>query len=139
MKNIFKILISASILLLMLGSVYAADLSDVQLPTDFKSKSDVYAEKGEFVITTIEYDKYRDHDTLFIPTQNYQIKSENNIYNFTDGDWNCAGVFEIVKINGTPVVIEILYTKNDDTKIKECHDYMLEFNKQNNLEPLNVE
>ena len=111
MKSIFKILIGVSILLLMLGSVYAADLSDVQLPADFKSKSDVYAEKGEFVITTIEYDKYRDHDTLFIPTQNYQIKSANNIYNITDGDWDCAGVFEIVKINGTPVVIEILYAK----------------------------
>ena len=55
MKNIFKILIGVSILLLILGSVYAADLSDVQLPTDFKSKSDVFAVNGEFELTSMEY------------------------------------------------------------------------------------
>ncbi|MBQ9160662.1 MAG: hypothetical protein IJ122_04985 [Methanobrevibacter sp.] len=139
MKNIFKILIGVSILLLMLGSVYAADLSDVQLPADFKSKSDVYAENGDFVLTSMEYDKYRDHDSLFAPTQDYQIKSENNIHNFTDGEWDSVGVFEIVEIDGKPVVIDIYYAKNDDAKIKECYDYILEFNKLNNVEPIQVD
>lgn len=139
MKNIFKILIGVSILLLMLGSVYAADLSDVQLPTDFKSKSDVYADNGEFVLTSMEFDKYRDYDSLFAQTQDYQIKSENNVHNFTDGEWDSAGVFEIVEIDGKPVVIDIYYSKNDDAKIKECYDYLLEFNKLNNLEPIQVD
>lgn len=48
MKNIFKILIGVSILFLILGPVYAADLSDVQLPADFKSESDFYTDNGEF-------------------------------------------------------------------------------------------
>ena len=139
MKNIFKILISVSILFLIVGSVYAADLSDVQLPTDFKSKSDVYAVNGEFVLTSMEFDKYRDYDALFTETPHYQIKSENNIHNFTDGEWDSVGVFEIVEIDGKPVVIDIYYNKNDDAKIKECYDYLLEFNKLNNLEPIQVD
>ena len=138
MKNIFKILIGVSILFLILGPVYAADLSDVQLPADFKSESDFYTDNGEFELITMEYDKYRDYAPLFTPTQDYQIKSENNIHNFTDGELDLVGVFEIVKIDGKQVLIEIVCTKNDDTKIKECHDYLLEFNKLNNVEPIQV-
>ena len=62
----------------------------------------------------------------------------NNTFNYTDGVNEEAGVDELVKINGKEYVIEFFAYNEDNVSIDKIYDAVEEFNKLNNLTPLDT-
>ena len=60
----------------------------------------------------------------------------NNTFNYTDGVNEEAGVDELVKINGKEYVIEFFAYNEDNVSIDKIYDAVEEFNKLNNLTPI---
>ena len=60
----------------------------------------------------------------------------NNTFNYTDGVNEEVGVDELVKINGKEYVIEFFAYNEDNVSIDKIYDAVEEFNKLNNLTPL---
>ena len=128
-----KMVIFLVILLLSIGIVSAAKLSDVKTVNGFTTKSDNFATNGDFGLSVGKYDKSSDYNILFKNESGYSVKV-SDISNYTDKISNNVGCMEIVEINGEPTLIEIYCNGSD---INKCNDYMLEFNKINNLKPIN--
>ena len=60
----------------------------------------------------------------------------NNTFNYTDGVNEEVGVDELVKINGKEYVIEFFAYNEDNVSIDKIYDAVEEFNKLNNLTPI---
>lgn len=130
-----KIIIIGTILLLTIGITAATEISDFKLNDGYTKKSTNLATKDNFELTITKYTN--DYNSLFENDKGYTVITANNITNYTDTEFNTVGCLEIVESNGEKIVIGVQYNNNDNSKIQECYDTLLEFNKNNNLQPIN--
>lgn len=122
---------------LIIGAVSAADINDYKLPDNFNVESEFWASNGDYGIGIYEYED-SDYETFFTNTTESTVYIADNITNYTDTESSTVGCDEIVDINGEKYLIECYFEGTDDSKIKDCYDFLLEFNKLNNLEPIAV-
>ena len=60
----------------------------------------------------------------------------NYTFNFTDGVNEIVGVNELVKINNKEYLVEFWIDSNENITFDNFYDALDEFNKLNNLEPI---
>ena len=140
MKGILKILIVASVLLIVgVGVVAAGDMSDFQAPSGLEKGSGNYFENDDFELSINSYDKEFDYDTLFKDDDDYSVTVMGDTAEYEDKLVDHVGVLEIVEIDGETYVVECYFDGNDDSKLSECNDYISEFNELNSLEPISID
>ncbi len=140
MKGILKILIVASVLLIVgVGVVAAGDMSDFQAPSDLEKGSGNYFENDDFELSINSYNKESDYDTLFKDDVDYSVTVMGDTAEYKDTLVDQVGVLEIVEIDGKYYVVECYFDGNDDSKLSECNDYLSEFNELNSLEPISID
>ena len=130
-----KIVLGACILFLLMGVVCATDINDFKMPNNFKVGNKYYASNGDFGISFNQYND-SNYDHYFTNNSDYTVSTSNNITNYS-GEIG-VGCDEVVEINGERFVIESYYTGNEVSKLNGCYDNLLEFNRLNNLNPIEI-
>ena len=148
--KILKILIGISILFLLIGSVTATDINNLKVPDGWESIGHGnYHEIGESkgqgsgrnMILQKWYDGLKEEYYNNITEESYYVNNNgDNTYNYTDnmnGDYGC---FEVVEIDGEKYFINFWSLINSELKKGAPTNYevMMEFNKLNNLKPIEV-
>ncbi|WP_458453570.1 hypothetical protein [Methanobrevibacter sp.] len=136
MKLYKIVLITLLALCLSVTLVSATDISDFNSPKGFdEGFGEVMENDKDFSIVLEDYDKDFDKDK-FKGDEFNQITVKKNIAEFNDTFHDEVGAMELIKIGKTYHVVKCKYSGNDDaSKIKDCTEYLKEFNKKNNLKP----
>ena len=127
-----KIILIFSIFLL-LGACYAVDIHDYKLPDHYRVETGNWASNGDFALNISEYNE-SDYEPFFTNNTDNQVVVKNNISNYTS--YSGTGAVEVVEINGEKYIVESYITGNYRSKISECYNNLIEFNKLNNLKPV---
>jgi len=122
-----KIVILLTIILLSCSMVYAYDV-----PNDFHKNSEYFYSNGDFGLTIAKHNSNTD-SWLFNNETDYIVHEGNDhVWNYTDKLTKQVGVLELTD-DGQ--VVEIYCNGSD---IDKCYDYLMEFNKMNNVKPVAV-
>ncbi len=140
--KITKISLTILILICAMGIVTAASISDIKVTNGFEDLGDgSYTNDAENINIDIMDEK--DLDDLKAAFENdssvkYTLTTGklNYTFNFTDGVNELMGVNELVKINDKEYVIEFTSYSDDNIPLDKIYDTLEEFNKINNLEPI---
>ena len=134
-----KIVIGLLLMFLVIGTVCAAQYDDLKAPAGYEDMAAGISEKLDnqdvyFYVGEMEYNKeVFDNDT----TQTVTLL-EDNIYKFVDTALDDSGVQEKVKLDGKEYLVAIVDEGSIDGDIDSYLTAMKEFNKLNNLIPLEV-
>ena len=130
------------LLIFAIGIVSAATVSDIKVADGFKDLGDgSYTNDADKINIDIMDEKdvknqsayfENDSDVKYTLTQG----KINNTYNFTDGVNELTGVNELVKINDKECVVEVTFDTVENIPLDKIYDALEEFNKLNNLEPI---
>ena len=136
--------------LLLIPCTYAALNTNLKAPNEFEKASnwnttiyDIYTLKNDnntqlYICNYTE----KDYDLLFKddPANNYQIsKLSNNTIIGKDNELKDGYILETIETDGNKYIVYILLLDNPtDTQIKDAMKYLTEFNKLNNVEPINT-
>lgn len=139
-KIIFVLIFS----LVAIGSVFAADATSFSVPANFEDVGD-----GVFVmydslknpiqiLSVVEFTEYDAEDYLTNDSDNnYSVfKADNDTFNFIDGSVDEEGSFEIIEIDGVKYIVDFAKPGFEDGKFDETFQNLMEFNKLNNITPL---
>ena len=143
MKNTIKILLGISILLLIIGVDSATDIDALKTPDQCQNLKDGCAAFDNHIDRMLYVEKAGDNYVAdwFTNTSDMTVKHMgDNIYSYADTVLETYGYQEIVDIDGEHYMISI----NQGSKLSPSEENMLledmkEFNKVNNLEPIEIE
>jgi hypothetical protein len=138
-----KITLFIMVLICSIGIACAADLSDIKVADGFEDlgngsyineKDNIYLD----IFTDIEKNDLKDFLENSSAVKYTTCSGKlNNTFNFTDGVNEIIGVHELVEINDTICPVEFSIESNaDDTSLDRFYDALEEFNKLNNLTPI---
>ena len=147
--KIWKIIIGLSVLLLLIGMVSATDINNLKVPDGWKSLGDgSYHEEGESpgqgsgqnMMIQKWSDSFKDEYYQNNSDEKYSVQDTgNNTFMYIDDMSQNAGSFEVVEIDGQKYFVNFWTVDNMDVeKIADTSLFMQEFNKLNNLEPVEV-
>lgn len=147
--KIWKMITAITLLLLLVGMVVATDINNLKVPDGWESAGKGnYHEIGDSPgqgsgrnLMVMEYTNPNCGEFFENGTDDYFIyKNSDGSYNFTDWILNRdEGCFEVVEIDGKQYFL--LFSSNIDKDYSgkmSIYDTMLEFNKLNNLKPIEV-
>ena len=151
MKTITKIIIGISILFLLIGVVSAALNSELQAPDEFEHSEfwdknnfmDIYSLKGDNN-TRLYIEKYdEENDAILFENDkelDYSVTPlDDNMYMAIDNGVHEGSVMEVIEFNGEQYFIYTALSDNpSDSQVKDSSKYLTEFNKLNNVEPINI-
>ena len=149
MKKGIKILIGITLLFLVMGIVCATDVNNLKMPDKWESIGNGnYHEIGDSPgagsgrnMMIMNYTNANCDDFFKNGTEDYFIfKNADGSYNFTDAGNDDYGCFEVVEIDGHKYFVIFSCGVNVEWKKGDlsCYDLMMEFNKLNNLKPVEV-
>ena len=119
-----KIILLLTITLFTCSITYAYDI-----PIDFHKNSEYFYSNGDYGLTITKYNSKGD-SWLFNNDTDYIIhEGDNHIWNYTDKLTKQVGVLELTADGD---VVEIYCNGSD---IDKCYNYLMEFNKLNNVKP----
>ena len=136
MNSKFKFLMVLILFSLFVGAVSGASIID----DDFKihdgftmeDVGDWYKNNDNIELGIIKYHSVKFNNTLN-SHDSYQVTDlGNNTYTSTSDDM--AYAFELIEVNNNKY--QVTAQSKDKTKINDCYDVLMEFNKLNNLEPI---
>ena len=147
-----RIIIGITILFLLMGIVVATDINDLKCPDGWENVNHKgnYRELGDtpngpgsgrnlmtMEFTSANCDEFLTNDT----SENYFVyKNSDNTFTFNDKMMNHdEGCFEVVEIDGKQYFL--IFSSNTDKSYNgkpSISDIMMEFNKLNNLSPIEV-
>lgn len=147
--KIWKIIIGLSVLLLLIGMVSATDINNLKVPDGWKSLGDgSYHEEGDSpgqgsgqnMMIQKWSDSFKDEYYQNNSDEKYSVQDTgNNTFMYIDDMSQNAGSFEVVEIDGQKYFVNFWTVDNMDVeKIADTSLFMQEFNKLNNLEPVEV-
>ena len=147
--KIWKIIIGLSVLLLLIGMVSATDINNLKVPDGWKSLGDgSYHEEGDSpgqgsgqnMMIQKWSDSFKDEYYQNNSDEKYSVQDTgNNTFMYIDDMNQNAGSFEVVEIDGQKYFVNFWTVNNMDVeKIADTSLFMQEFNKLNNLEPVEV-
>lgn len=136
--------ISLAILLLIcaVGMVAAVEISDIKVADGFQNLGDGnYGNDANNInIDIIDEKEVKPLKSIFENDSGVKYTTVagkiNNTFNYTDGVNEQAGIDELVKINDKEYVIEFYAYNDDNVSIDKIYDALEEFNKLNNLTPI---
>lgn len=141
-----KFLIGLFLICMLIGAVSAVDLTQFTTPTDFEDVGDgvyVLYDSGKNplqILSVVEFTEHDADDYLTNDTENeYTVfEGENSTYNFVDKSIDEKGSFEIIKVGNDKFIIDFAKRGIDnENDFNETFTNLLEFNKLNNVTPLN--
>lgn len=143
MKNTIKILLGISILLLIIGVASATDIDALKTPDQCQNLKDGCAAFDNHIDRMLYVEKAGDDYKAdwFTNTSDMIVSNVgDNIYLYSDDVLKTYGYQEIINIDGVDYMVSI----NQGSKLSPGEEKMLledmkEFNKLNNLEPIDVE
>lgn len=138
-----KIIITLLLLLLTIGIVTAADIGNLKVPDGFESDGNgMYNQKNPLTNGGTGFNifiyKYTDSDFKEWTTNSddYTVNKTADIYWYTDiGD---EGVIEVFELDGDKYIGVFSATSNTNFNTDQAYEYMMEFNKLNNVKPVSV-
>ena len=144
-----KIIIGVLLIFLVIGIAAATDVDNLKVPEGWESIGDgSYHEIGDSPgegsgrnMMIMEYTDSNCNEFFENGTDDYYIfKNDDGSYNFTDWTVNRdEGCFEVVEIDGNQYFLFFSSNiDNDYSSELNIFDVMLEFNKLNNLTPIEV-
>ena len=135
----FKIIgLTLLLLIVATGIVYASeDISNFKSPEGFDDGIAGSMDKDDFSITIDEFDKDLNKD-LFNGQGIQGVSINGTFAQYNDTYLNEVGARELIKIGKTDYTVQCKYDGNDNSKVSECIKYLEDFNKKNNLKPLNL-
>ena len=146
--KIWKILTAITLLFLILGIVAATDIDNLKVPEDWESvgggtyhQTDIGGGgNGQNMLIQKWYDGLKDEYYQNISDEEYfVIDKENNTFMYTDGYNEDSGSFEVVQIDGEKYFVNFWTVDDLDAgEVAKTYQFMMEFNKLNNLEPIAV-
>lgn len=140
--KLIKISLAILILICAVGMVAAVELSDIKAAEGFEDLVEWYYKNdaNHINIDIIDEKKVKPLKSIFENDSGVKYTvvpgKLNNTFNYTDGVNEEAGVDELVKINGKEYVIEFFAYNDDNVSIDKIYDAVEEFNKLNNLTPI---
>ena len=141
--KITKISLAILILICAIGIASAATIPDIKVADGFKDLGDgSYTNDADNIdIDMMDEKDIKDLKGAFENDSDVKYTTTpgklNNTYNFTDGVNKLTGVNELVKINDKEYVIEFTVDSiENDVPLDKLYDALEEFNKLNNLEPI---
>ena len=142
MKTITKLIIGISLMLLLIGTVSATNIDDLKTPDDCNALKDGVAAFTNHIDRMFYVEKAGDNykEDWFTNTSEMTVSNVgDNIYLYSDDVLKTYGYQEIVNIDGIDYLISIdQISKLSPSEEKSLLDDMKEFNKLNNLEPVEV-
>ena len=141
--KISKISLAIVILICAIGIAAATDLPDIKVAEGYKDLGDgSYTNEAEHIEMEIMTEKdLEDLNEVFKNDSAVKFTTTpgklNSTFNFTDGVNEMVGVNEVVKIDNKSYVIEFWKDSHDNVTLDKLFDSLEEFNKLNNLEPIN--
>ena len=142
-----KVMICLILSLFLIGFASAADLPNFNFPDDFKDVGDGIfikydsSNKPLQTFAVIEYTVTDAGDYLLNDTDyGYTVyNSTNNTFNFADEKLKEKGTIELIEIDGKKFIVESWDSLDGDKlDFKTTFNNILEFNKLNNITPLNI-
>ncbi len=141
-----KLSILIILTIFMMGFVSAQEVSDFKFNSDFKGVGNgVYHKYGstrepEQSLAIVPFSKssgddYFKNDTKYNYTVNESI---NKTYNFVDKPLKEQGSCEIIKVDGKYFIVESWQKINSKSSFNVTFKNLMEFNKLNNVDPVNV-
>ncbi|WP_405307047.1 hypothetical protein [Methanobrevibacter sp.] len=138
-----KLIVCLVFFLMMISAVSAVNHNDFTAPDDFKKiREDAYVLYGTLknadeLLSIVEYTEYDWNDYTHNDTEyKYTVfKGENNTFNYTDYKINEVGSFELVESQGNKYIIDFSII-GDDTHLNKTYAHLLEFNRLNNIGPI---
>lgn len=122
-----KIILINLLLLFTIGTVTAHEI-----PNGFHKNSENFYTNGDYGLSITNYSKDADK-WIFNNDTDYIVREGNDhIYNYTDRLTRQVGVAEVTSDG---LVVEV-YANGSD--VGKCYQYLLEFNKLNNVKPVTV-
>ena len=134
----WKILIATLLIFLVLGTAYAANVSDFKAPTGWDNKGNgafFGPDLGEG-LTVMNYTDENVKD--FIDNEYVTIKkdTELNIMTYKDSDLKQHGVMEIVEVDGSKFIVQSWAGEQSSTTDEMLLATLQNFNNVNNLKPI---
>lgn len=139
--KISKISLTILILICAVGIAAAAELPDIKVAEGYNDlgNGSYFNEAKNIEMDIItedleDLDDYlkNDNDVKYTVTPG----KLNYTFNFTDGVNEIVGVNELVKINNKEYLVEFWIDSNENITFDNFYDALDEFNKLNNLEPI---
>ena len=144
--KIWKIITAITLLFLILGIVAATDINNLKVPEDWEAvgggtyhqTSPLGGGNGQNMIIEKWSDSLKDEYYQNISDEEYfVIDKENNTFMYTDGYNKNSGSFEVVNIDGENYFVNFWTVDDlDAAEVAKTYQFMMEFNKLNNLEPI---
>ena len=110
--------------------VVCGALDNPKVPDGFNKNSEYFYSNGDYGLTIAKHDADVDK-WVFTNDTDYTVQQGNDhVWKYTDKLTKQVGVLEITDDN---MLVEV-YCNGSDTD--KCYDYLMEFNKLNNVQPL---
>ena len=140
-KNMKKILLFVLVLVCTVGIVAAADIGNLKVSDGFDNLGNGSYSNSADKIEIDVFDK--DVDDFFKNSTdvNYTVVpgATPNTFNFTDGVNNETGVVELIELDGKKMTVSFWTDYNGShVDLKKYDDALNNFNKLNNVTPLDV-
>lgn len=149
-EKMLKKIILIMTIFLIIGSTYATDVDNLQVPDGWESiGSGSYHEisdspgagSGRNMMIQKWYDGLKNEYYSNITDEHYYVYDNgDNTFNYTDGLNEDYGCFEVVELDGERyfVIFWNVVDADFDSVDVSTYDLLMEFNKLNNLEPVSV-
>lgn len=129
--------------IMIIGAASAADQSSFKTPDGFEDLGDgVYVlydslKNTDEILSVVKFNQHDWDDYITNDTSNKYVvyEDDNYTYNYTDGSVNEIGSFELVEVDGEKFIIDFAKTGSDND-LKYTYENLVEFNKLNNLTPI---
>lgn len=123
-------MLKKTILILITLLLTISVVSAYEFPNGFNKNSNNFYTNGDYGLSLGNYSS-SDQEWCFSNDTGYVVKEGNNhIWTYTDTVTKQVGVLEVIDGN---VVVEVY---SNGTDVNQCKEYLLEFNKLNNVKPL---
>ena len=134
----FKIVITVlTLLFLAVSFVSAVDIDEFKAPRGFDDGIGGSMDKDDFSIKIDSFDKDLNSDE-FQGDSFKNVTVKDDVAEFTDDFKDSVYCKELVKIGKNTYTVTCSFNGKDSSKLSECSKYLKDFNKKNNLEPLNL-
>ena len=148
--KIWKILIGLMLMFLIIGTATAVDTGNLKMPDGWEAIDDsTYHEIGDSpgsgsgrnIIIEKWHDSLKDEYYSNVSDEGYYVYSNgDNTFNYSDSLNEDYGCFEVVELDGEKyfVIFWNVMDADFDSVDVSTYDLLMDFNKLNNLEPVEV-
>lgn len=135
-----KILVGLLLIFLVIGTCAAFDVDSLKPIDDCKNFKDGVSVYKTYDSREFYVEKLNTPEVYFENTDDYKVESMgNNTFYFEDVAFELFGYQEVVKLDGEDYYVSVYqHSKLSPSEEKELLADLIEFNKVNNLEPIEM-